>query len=305
MASVLVVAGLVAAAASGAALRPADPASCLADPSCDYVLVLAHRGASLRAPENTVLALKLAERLGADAVEVDVRPTRDGVLVLMHDSTVDRTTDGVGRLSELDLADLRTLRAASPCERVAPQPIPTFVEALRALGPSTLVNVDAKTDRIDLIYADLKAASMLDRAWVQTTGPARLEQLCAAYPGLMLQPNAKTSDDVAALAALAPRTVEFPAKLTSGEPMAACRSFGCKPSQNALGPADAAASALHAEGGDSSLPYLRIAERGALIIQTDRPGLAAAALAGLNAQRRWARVAPASPGVGGALPSCE
>lgn len=275
------------------------------DPTCDYVIVLAHRGASRRAPENTVLALKLAERLGADAVEVDVRPTKDEVLVLMHDARVDRTTDGAGPLSELSLAEVRPLRAASPCEQVAPQPIPTFAEALGALGPSTLVNVDAKTDRFDLIYADLKAASMLGRAWVQTTGPARVEELRAAYPGLLLQPNARTSSDVAALAALAPLTVEFPAQLTSSEPLAECRAFGCKPSQNALGPADEAASTLHAQGSDSSPPYVQIAQRGALIIQTDRPELAAAAMVGLNAQRSWLRTPP-RPGLADeVLPSCE
>ncbi|TAK25806.1 MAG: hypothetical protein EPO26_02195 [Chloroflexota bacterium] len=73
----------------------------------DYFVVrrpymLAHRGASAYAPENTVAAFDRALALRTDGIETDIRVTRDGVLVLMHDATVDRVTDGTGPLSDLD-----------------------------------------------------------------------------------------------------------------------------------------------------------------------------------------------------------
>lgn len=74
-------------------------------------LVVAHRGASAYLPENTMAAYARAVELGADAVEVDVHLTADGQMVLIHDETVDRTTDGAGAVAEMTLAELRALDA--------------------------------------------------------------------------------------------------------------------------------------------------------------------------------------------------
>src|SRR3954452_18398025 len=76
-------------------------------------LVLGHRGASAYAPENTFAAFDLAVEMGADGIETDVRATRDGVLVLLHDETVDRTTDGTGVVAELNRAQVDALDAGS------------------------------------------------------------------------------------------------------------------------------------------------------------------------------------------------
>src|SRR2546426_332500 len=77
----------------------------------DRCLVIAHRGASAAAPENTLAAFRLAADLGADAVELDVRRTVDGQLVVIHDASVDRTTDGTGRVAALTLDQLRRFDA--------------------------------------------------------------------------------------------------------------------------------------------------------------------------------------------------
>jgi glycerophosphoryl diester phosphodiesterase len=77
------------------------------------VFAVGHRGASAYAPENTVAAFDEAVRLGARAVEFDVRVSADGVAVVIHDETVDRTTTGRGRVAELGLMDLRRLDAGS------------------------------------------------------------------------------------------------------------------------------------------------------------------------------------------------
>ena len=79
----------------------------LLDP--DARLVIAHRGSSAEAPENTLLAFEAAVRRGADAVELDVRLTADGAPVVIHDATLDRTTDRSGPVAALTLAELRAV----------------------------------------------------------------------------------------------------------------------------------------------------------------------------------------------------
>ena len=75
--------------------------------------VIAHRGASGQAPENTLAAIHKALAIGVDMIEMDVRQTRDGAIVLMHDRTLNRTTNGKGRVAKKSLSELQTLDAGS------------------------------------------------------------------------------------------------------------------------------------------------------------------------------------------------
>ena len=94
------------------------------------VLVEAHRGYSAIAPENTLASIRAGEGI-ADLTEWDVYPTSDGALVLMHDSTVDRTTNGTGAVSSLTLAQIKTLDACYLfCTEYAGEPVPTMAEAI-------------------------------------------------------------------------------------------------------------------------------------------------------------------------------
>lgn len=106
----------------------------------------AHRGASGHAPENTLAALELAVSQGADMVEVDVQLTRDGRPVVIHDETVDRTTDGAGAVAEFDLDGLRRLDAGrwfGP--RWTGQRVPTLAEVLDLVSRHHLrVNIELK-----------------------------------------------------------------------------------------------------------------------------------------------------------------
>ena len=136
--------GCVGLAASGCVARfddfrvrrlpdtpPAAPATAKPKP-CK---VIAHRGFSAAAPENTLAAVAAAAEAGADGCEFDVYATRDGHVVLLHDKTVDRTTDGRGKVTELTLAELKRLDAGSWKDpKFAGQRVPTLEEALLALG---------------------------------------------------------------------------------------------------------------------------------------------------------------------------
>ena len=108
-------------------------------------LVSCHRGCTERAPENTVAAARDAVRIGADLIECDVRTTADGHLVIMHDSTVDRTTDGVGPISGMTLGQVRRLcirdtRFAS----LGTHRVPTLAELVNAVGRRAGFYIDTK-----------------------------------------------------------------------------------------------------------------------------------------------------------------
>ncbi|MEH7314058.1 glycerophosphodiester phosphodiesterase [Priestia megaterium] len=92
---------------------------------------VAHRGASAYAPENTIAAFDKAVEMKADYIEIDIQRSKDGKLVVIHDTTVDRTTDGSGKVGNLTFKELRNLDAGSwKGEQFAGAQIPTFDEIL-------------------------------------------------------------------------------------------------------------------------------------------------------------------------------
>ena len=110
------------------------------------VLNLGHRGASHDAPQNTLAAFRLANAYGADGYELDVQLSKDGALVVIHDFTVDKTTDGSGRVSGFTLEELKRLDAGSKFSPAfAGERIPTLGEVFDVLEAHTIVNVELKT----------------------------------------------------------------------------------------------------------------------------------------------------------------
>lgn len=106
-------------------------------------LVFAHRGASAHAPENTLAAFELALEQGAHGIELDVKLSADGEVVVIHDATVDRTTNGQGRVSQLNLAALRELDAGSFfSETFIGKKIPTLAEVFETIGYRALINIE-------------------------------------------------------------------------------------------------------------------------------------------------------------------
>jgi glycerophosphoryl diester phosphodiesterase len=112
----------------------------------DRPLNFAHRGASAEAPANTLAAFMLASELGADGIELDVHLSRDGEIVVIHDFTVESTTDGEGKVANKTLAELRELDAGSWFDPAfAGQQIPTLQEVVDAVGDRLLLNIEIKT----------------------------------------------------------------------------------------------------------------------------------------------------------------
>lgn len=111
------------------------------------MILLGHRGARFEAPENTLPGFRYAIDLGLEAVEFDLRLTRDGEVVVIHDETVDRTTNGTGAVADLTLAEIQRLDARSifpdwpePCT------VPTFGEVLDVVGVLPRMEVEIKAD---------------------------------------------------------------------------------------------------------------------------------------------------------------
>jgi glycerophosphoryl diester phosphodiesterase len=106
-------------------------------------LVIAHRGASAHAPENTLAAFVLAADQHADAIELDAKLTQDGRVVVMHDPTIDRTTDGHGCVSDLTLAEIRQFDAGAKFDgQIGGERVPLLEEVFEAVGRRLLINVE-------------------------------------------------------------------------------------------------------------------------------------------------------------------
>lgn len=254
-------------------------------PDGPEVVIVAHRGNSGRVTprafdwalerregpaaraENSLAALEAAVAAGAHVVEVDVRCTNDDVLVLMHDATIDRTTDGTGEVKDLTWAQLQQV-SLLPQGRV-----PSLEQALRLAAGRCVLDLDLKTDRIDLVVAALQREGATERVLVFDGDAEVLRRVKRLDPSLEVLPRAHDPREARALLAdpeLRPRVVHLagPDDLTAPV-LAAARAAGVRLWVNALGPKDAL--------GLRAL-YRALRRRGADVIQTDRPGCVREAL---------------------------
>ena len=225
---------------------------CAAVGSGRDIAVIAHRGEHLRHVENTLPAFQAAIDAGADFFECDVRTTADGRLVLMHDASVDRTTGGRGRISELTFDSIRSLHAGDSA-------VPTFDEALRIAKGRIGVYVDYKEASPDAIVAAIDAADMGEHVVIYGD-PDRLMRIHASRPEWKVMPEA---EDPARLRSLAGQLRLRVAAFDSGDFQPAtidvARKAGIDIYLDCLGSED------NERGWSEAL------ERGAAGIQTDHP----------------------------------
>jgi glycerophosphoryl diester phosphodiesterase len=153
------------------------------------VLVIGHRGDPLNAPEDTVASINAAFALGASMVEADVHFSGDGVVVVIHDETLERTTDGTGLVAQTTLADLKRLDAGSSTDRkYEGERIPTLEEALRAAAGRGPLLLDLKADGLGravgeaLRRLDLPGSSVAIGAWT----PEQVQDFVTHVPGAQI-----------------------------------------------------------------------------------------------------------------------
>lgn len=154
--------------------------------------VIAHRGNRAACPENTLAAFRRALEDGADILETDLHLTREGAFVCIHDSTVDRTTDGSGPVTEKSLAELKQLSAAYGRPGYAHERIPTLAEVAALLPPDRALAVELKAEAFSslgsayALYKELSRLDILERTVVLSFEANHLEAMRAAAPELPL-----------------------------------------------------------------------------------------------------------------------
>ncbi|MFD8015492.1 glycerophosphodiester phosphodiesterase family protein [Streptomyces sp. NPDC058955] len=263
------------AAAPTAAPAPAPTAAPGAAPAATLT-VIAHRGASSAAPENTLAAGEVARRAGVEWIENDVRPSRDGVPYVIHDATVDRTTDGTGAVRELTSARLDALDAGSWfAPSFAGARVPTLAAQLadlRERGGRLLLEIKGPHSEAEVarIVRDVRGQRMTDRVLVQSFDAVSLQYVRELAPEL---PRALLRDRLDA------------------DPVAVARDLGLASyhvSDKGLAARPGAVAELHAAGVavnvwtvDAPARWRALAELGVDGVITDRP----AELAGWNAAR--------------------
>lgn len=222
------------------------------------VQVIAHRGEHRNCPENSASGIQAAALMGVDYVEMDVRTTRDGKLVLMHDATVDRMTGAKGAIASMTFAEVRSLGLAKSGEK-----IPTFEEALEILRPATRktgVYLDAKNVSTADIMKALRDQGMLERCVVYG-GPKLLAEIQAFGPIPRIMPEAMSVNGVKKWAAdLKPEVLAFDRNDWKDEVIAAAKEAGVR---------DLFVDRLGAD--DNPEAWEDAVRKGATGIQTDRP----------------------------------
>jgi glycerophosphoryl diester phosphodiesterase len=154
------------------------------------MLVVGHRGAPSRAPENTLASFDAALALGVDAIELDVHLTRDGHLVVVHDQNLARTTNGVGLVHEHSLAELRTLDAGGWfAASFTGERIPSFAEVIERVGGRVPLQVEIKgaTEGVtEATIAMLRAYGLLETAMITSFQLHRLPLVRALAPSVQI-----------------------------------------------------------------------------------------------------------------------
>ncbi len=200
---------------AGCTMHRAEPVKTMLPPGRFPVMVIAHRGFSGSAPENTMIAFKRGMEAGSDMIELDVRLSKDGEVVVIHDETLERTTSGKGRVIDLTLDELNQLDAGSKFHSsFSGERIPALREVLEMAKRKVLVNIELKKgdygrwtifDLADRTLREVENAGMVDQVLFSSFDPIALERVLKKNPTV-------------AVAYLYNRPWNFPREVTDGQP---------------------------------------------------------------------------------------
>ena len=222
------------------------------------IRVVAHRGGvSLGPPENTLPAISRAISIGADLIEVDVRETSDGHLVLMHDRRVDRTTNGKGAIDQLSFADVRSLSIVHEGNDIIR--VPTLGEALALMKGKIDADLDFKEGDFRKIIEVVRAYGMEDQVTMHASWE-RCAELARLEPRIRIRPTVQHAGQVRELAKqLRPAMVNFDWHAVTEESVRDAHLAGCLAFVNCL------------ESADTDFYVEEAIRIGADYIQSDRP----------------------------------
>ncbi len=142
--------------------------------------IIGHRGAPEYAPENTLLSFRKAIELGVDWIELDVHETQDGVLVVIHDRWVNRTTSGVGRVSEMTFEEIRRLDAGKG------EKVPTLQEVIELARGKVKLNIEVKAPGFEQKLVDIiHENDITDQCMISSFHEESIKRVKQLDPGIM------------------------------------------------------------------------------------------------------------------------
>ncbi len=235
-------------------------------PDASKVLVASHRAAHNFAPENSLLAVKNAIKEGIDIIEIDVKTSSDGVVMLMHDGTINRTTNGTGKLESYTFDELRKLRLKNGDGTLSEHQIPTLEEVFQIAKGKILIDLDLKLDNIEPVVAEVQKSGMQTQAFFFDSDYSVLKRIKAIDPSLYLMPRTHSREEVEeAIGIFKPSIIHIDPTFYTKELIDDLNKRKIKVWINALGNVDASLM-----GGDSKV-FLDFLKNGAQVIQTDQP----------------------------------
>ena len=236
------------------------------DPSVP--LMVCHRGANRLAPENTLAAAAAAFDLGAAYVELDVRTSLDGVLFVMHDRTVDRTTDGTGPIAAMTAAQIGRLDAGAwfGDDHVG-EAVPTLHEMVDHARPRGGLYVEVKAADPAAVVAVIRDSAMLDACFFWSGDPAIRDHLHGLGVPMMIR-HQDYADPAAAIERHRPAIMEFPGAHVPPAMFDHCRRHGVR--------------VMAFCGGDDHEQFRQVVTNGVDLVNLDAPDTFAGVAAALS-----------------------
>ncbi|QEC42441.1 glycerophosphodiester phosphodiesterase family protein [Pseudobacter ginsenosidimutans] len=232
------------------------------------VMIAAHRGAHLEDPENSLAAFRKSIEMGIDIIELDVRCTKDGVLICMHDKTVDRTTNGKGNVKDLTFGEIRKLKLKHN-NQLTEEIVPTLEEALSLTKGKIMVDLDIKSAGcIDAIMDMVNKTNTADQCLFFVGEAEHAKMIKAKNPAFITLLRTNSAQEVTdAFKVVKSEAIHIDDSHNNKEVIKGIKANGARVWHNALGDVDNAVKA------GNTAAFERALNTGANIIQTDYPAL--------------------------------
>lgn len=271
---------------SAASNRAMDIVAEINNPKSDKVLVASHRGDWRNYPENSLAAMNSAINMGVDIIELDLALTKDSVLVVCHDRTLDRTTTGKGKVSDMPLDSIRVLRLKSGHGIATDHRMPTLREALLLCKDRAVVNIDKGYQYYDQVLALTEELGVTQQMLIKGNKPLqKVMKKFKQYPRNMIympiidytKKGAQELGDGYLSSGIVPVAYEVVWPEYTPEVQATLKRIlasGAKLWVNALWPRHNAGLCDDAAfEGDPAEVYGKLLQTGATMVQSDRPAL--------------------------------
>jgi glycerophosphoryl diester phosphodiesterase len=237
------------------------------DARSEYVMVAAHRAGHNGYVENSISAIQHALDIGVDIIELDVKVTKDSVVVLNHDGKIDRTTNGTGNPEEYTWEELQKFRLEMPDGTLTNERLATFEEALKMAKGKAMIDIDIKTGNLKPVVDAIKKTGTANQVFFFDNDYDALKEVLTMLPEALLMPRAYNYEMAdSSLKVFTPEVIHIDESFYTPEVSDLIKAKNARIWINALGEPDDQIS----NGKDEEVLVVLL-KNGANIIQTDEP----------------------------------